>query len=326
MGTTIGGVVKGSYNYKIIRKIAEGGMGSVYEVEQQGAAGFVKRMALKTILPRYSTNKEFVEMFIGEAKLVGNLVHPNIVQIYQLGRTSDSFFIAMEYIEGVNLNHFLQQHYEQRRKVPLNLATFIVSRICRGLEYAHTKTDSQNNPLNIVHRDVSPKNILINTEGECKLTDFGIAKARHYMEQDEERVLMGKVEYMSPEQADYRITDARSDLFSLGIVYVELLTGNNSFIGADTNDSLELVKRAALPELEKERSDIPPEIVKIVTKALQRDPMQRYQTATDMVLDLEYQMYARGYGPTIASLAKYTAELFPKHNFATPKRTPLRNG
>ena len=326
MGTTIGGVVKGSYNYKIIRKIAEGGMGSVYEVEQQGAAGFVKRMALKTILPRYSTNKEFVEMFIGEAKLVGNLVHPNIVQIYQLGRTSDSFFIAMEYIEGINLEHFLQRHYEQRRKIPLNFATFIVSRICRGLEYAHTKTDSQNNPLNIVHRDVSPKNILINTEGECKLTDFGIAKARHYMEQDEERVLMGKVEYMSPEQADYRITDARSDLFSLGIVYVELLTGNNSFIGADTNDSLELVKRAALPELEKERSDIPPEIVKIVTKALQRDPMQRYQTATDMVLDLEYQMYARGYGPTIASLAKYTAELFPKHNFATPKRAPLRNG
>ncbi len=156
--------------------------------------------------------------------------------------------------------------------------------------------------------------------------DFGIAKARNYMEQDEERVLMGKVEYMSPEQADYRITDARSDLFSLGIVYSELLTGINSFVGADTNDTLSLVKRAELPSIEVERPDTPPEIIKIVNKALQRDPMQRYQTATDMVLDLEHQMYSRGYGPTIASLAKYTAELFPRHNFATPKRTQLHNG
>ena len=142
------------------------------------------------------------------------------------------------------------------------------------------------------------------------------------MEQDEERVLMCTVEYMSPEQADYRITDARSDLFSLGIVYSELLTGNNGFVGTDTNDTLERVKRAELPRLEQERADIPPEIVRIVNKALQKDPMQRYQTATDMVLDLEYQLYSRGYGLTIASFAKYTADLFPKHNFATPKRMP----
>ena len=326
MVTTVGGIIKGSYCYKVIRKIADGGMGSVYEVEQHGAEGFVKRMALKTILSRYTSDKEFVDMFIGEAKLVGNLIHPNIVQIYQLDRTPEGFFIAMEYIDGINLEHFLLRHYDLRRQIPINFATFIVSRICRGLEYAHTKMDGRNHPLNIVHRDVSPKNILINTEGECKLTDFGIAKARNYMEQDEERVLMGKVEYMSPEQADYRITDARSDLFSLGIVYSELLTGINSFVGADTNDTLDQVKRAKLPNIERERPDIPPEIVKIVNKALQRDPRQRYQTATDMVLDLEHQMYSRGYGPTISSFAQYTAALFPKHNFATSKRTPLHNG
>ena len=326
MATTVGGVIEGSYYYKVIRKIADGGMGSVYEVEQHGAEGFVKRMALKTIIPRYTNNKEFVDMFIGEAKLVGNLVHPNIVQIYQLGRTSEGFFIAMEFIDGINLEQFLLRHFDLKRKIPLDIATFIVSRICRGLEYAHTKTDALGRPLNIVHRDVSPKNILINTEGECKLTDFGIAKARNYMEQDEERVLMGKVEYMSPEQADYRITDARSDLFSLGIVYSELLTGNNGFVGTDTNDTLERVKRAELPRLEQERADIPPEIVRIVNKALQKDPMQRYQTATDMVLDLEYQLYSRGYGLTIASFAKYTADLFPKHNFATPKRMPHGDG
>ncbi len=324
MVTMVGGIIEDSYYYKIIRKIADGGMGSVYEVEQHGAEGFVKRTALKTILPRYTKNKEFVNMFIGEAKLVGNLIHPNIVQIYQLGRMSEGFFIAMEYIDGINLEQFLLRHYELRRKIPLDFATFIVSRICRGLEYAHTKTDHINRPLNIVHRDVSPKNILITTEGEC---DFGIAKARNYMEQDEERVLMGKVEYMSPEQADYRITDARSDLFSLGIVYSELLTGINSFVGADTTDTLRQVKQAELPDIECERPGIPSTIVKIVNTALQREPAQRYQTAADMVVDLEYQMYSRGYGPTIASFAKYTAELFPKHNFATPRSAhPLHNG
>ena len=323
MTTAVGRVIEGTHYYKVIRKIADGGMGSVYEVEQHGTEGFVKRMALKTIIPRYTNNKEFVDMFIGEAKLVANLVHPNIVQIYQLGRTAEGFFIAMEYCNGINLEQFLLRHFDLKRKIPLDIATFVVSRVCRGLEYAHTKTDALGRPLSIVHRDVSPKNVLINTEGECKLTDFGIAKARSFMEQDEERVLMGKVEYMSPEQADYRITDARSDLFSLGIVYAELLTGNNSYIGEDTNDTLERVKRAELPCIEKERPELPPEIIKIVNKALRRDLTQRYQSATDMVYDLEYQMYSRGYGPTIASFAKYTADLFPKHNFATPKRTPL---
>ncbi len=325
MAATVGGVIEGSYYYKVVRKIADGGMGSVYEVEQHGAEGFIKRMALKTIIPRYTNNKEFVDMFIGEAKLVANLVHPNIVQIYQLGRTSEGFFIAMEYIDGINLEQFLLRHFDLKRKIPLDIATFIISRICRGLEYAHSKTDALGRPLNIVHRDVSPKNILITTEGECKLTAFGIAKARNYMEQDEERVLMGKVEYMSPEQADYRITDARSDLFSLGIVYSELLTGNNNYGGSDTNDTLDRVKRAEIPRLELERSDIPPEIIKICNKALQKDPMLRYQTATDMGYDLEYQMYSRGYGPTIGSIAKYAAGLLPRRNFSTPRKTPVLN-
>lgn len=325
MATGVGQVIEGSYYYKVIRKIADGGMGSVYEVEQHGAEGFLKRMALKTIIPRYTNNKEFVDMFIGEAKLVANLVHPNIVQIYQLGRTSEGFFIAMEYIDGINLEQFLLRHFDLHRQIPLDIATFIISRVCRGLEYAHAKTDAAGNPLHIVHRDVSPKNIMINTEGEVKLTDFGIAKALTYIDQDEGRVLMGKVEYMSPEQADYRITDARSDLFSLGIVYSELLSGNNDYVGSDTNETLERVKRAELPKLEIERRDVPPDIVRIVNKALQKDQDRRYQTASDMGYDLEYQMYSRGYGPTIGSLAAYAAGLFPKHKFSSPdKRTAAR--
>lgn len=310
--------ITGEYIYRTTRKIADGGMGSVYEAEQHGAEGFVKKMAVKTIIPRYSNNNEFVGMFIGEAKLVANLVHPNIVQIYQLGRSEGMFFIAMEYIDGINLEQFQLRHFDLRRDVPVDIAAFIVSRICRGLEYAHRKTDDDPRnprPLGIVHRDVSPKNIMITTEGEVKLTDFGIAKAVHYLEQDEERVLMGKVEYMSPEQADYQITDARSDLFSLGIVFSELLTGRNDYIGSDTNETLNKVKRAELPDLRAARPDIPEAIMRIVSKALQKRPEDRYQTAGEMGYDLEYFMYSGGYGPTIVSLAKYAAELFPNRRF-----------
>jgi serine/threonine-protein kinase len=148
------------------------------------------------------------------------------------------------------------------------------------------------------------------------LTDFGIAKARNFIDQDEERVLMGKVEYMSPEQADYQVTDARSDLFSLGIVYSELLTGNNNYIGYDTNATLERVKKAEIPKIEIDRKDIPADIVKIVNKSLQKDPANRYQSASEMGYELEYQMYSKGYGPTIGSLAKYASEIFPRHKFA----------
>ncbi|MDR3211399.1 MAG: protein kinase, partial [Planctomycetota bacterium] len=160
MSTVVGQVIEGSFKYKVIRKIADGGMGSVYDVEQHGAEGFVKRMAMKTIIPRFTNDRDFVTMFIGEAKLVANLVHPNIVQIYQLGRTSDGFFIAMEYLDGINLEQFLLRHFDLKRKIPIDIATFIVSRVCRGLEYAHGKTDSEGKLLNIVHRDVSPKNIM----------------------------------------------------------------------------------------------------------------------------------------------------------------------
>ena len=311
-------IIKGTTTYHLERKIASGGMGSVYEAIQDGAEGFVKTVAIKTILPKYTRNREFVDMFIGEAKLVANLVHQNIVQIYQLNNYEQGYFIAMEYIDGINLEEFFFRHEEKHTRVPVEIATFIVSRICRGLEYAHNKRDDDGNFLGIVRRDVSPKNIMITNEGEVKLTDFGVAKARYYMEQAEGEVLMGKVEYMSPEQASYKVTDGRSDIFSLGIVFYELLTGVNIFETEDVFEVLERVKQAKIPDPREYRADLGDDMVKIILKSLAREPEERYQTAGAMGYDLEYNMYHKGYGPTIITLAKYVAETFPERTFYAP--------
>lgn len=301
--------------HRVIRQIARGGMGSVHEAIQFGAEGFRKTLAIKTILPRFVSNAEFVRLFIGEAKLVADLVHENIVQVYQLGRLADSFFIAMEYVDGINLEQFAEEHARRAARVPTELAAFIASRVCRGLEYAHRKRDRDDRPLGIVHRDISPRNVLINFEGVVKITDFGIAKARRLMEQDDE-VLMGKIEYMSPEQASGSATDARSDLFSLGIVLHELLGGQRLFRGDSPLQVLASVRTAVIPRLRAYRPDVPDALEGIVLKALERDPERRFASAGEMGHALEYFLYRDGYGPTNQTLGRYVKEHFARSRTA----------
>jgi serine/threonine protein kinase len=296
--------------YTMVRRLAEGGMGAVYEAKQFGAEGFEKTVAVKTILESFSTNPEFVRLFIGEAKLVADLVHENIVQVYHLGRTGNIYYIALEYVEGLNLEQFIDYHLNAELAMPIELCAFITSRVCRGLEYAHNKRGRDGDHLNIVHRDVSPKNIMINHEGVVKLTDFGIAKARMVMEQEEGEVLMGKVEYMSPEQARYEATDRRSDLFALGIVMYELLTGHHIFETEDIYQTLENVKEAPIPHPKKYRADLPDMLCDILMRSLERDLNKRYQTAGEMGVALEYYMYHKGYGPTNVTLGNYVKEHF----------------
>src|SRR5262249_35690545 len=204
-------------------------MGVVYEAEQHGTRKFVKRVAIKVIRQDYASQKQFIENFVGEAKLVADLIHTNIVQTYHLGESRGVYFMAMELIRGVNLEQFAQQLRDKKRQLPRELAIFIVSRVARGLAYAHAKTDKDGKSLGIVHRDVSFKNIMIAFEGDVKLTDFGIAKARGFLTDQEGEVVAGKADYMSPEQADFQITDKRSDLFSAGVVLAHLLLGKNIF-------------------------------------------------------------------------------------------------
>jgi len=285
-------------------------MGVVYEAEQRGAREFVKRVAMKVIRQNYANQKQFIDNFIGEAKLVADLIHTNIVQTYHLGEARGLYFICMELIHGVNLEQFAAVLKQKERVLPSELAVFIVSRVARGLAYAHSKSDAEGKPLGIVHRDVSFKNIMIAFAGDVKLTDFGIAKAKGFLQDQEGEVIAGKADYMSPEQADFRVTDKRSDIFSAGVVLAHLLLGYNIFKGRDADESRERILNLPIPDFRELDTRIDDRLNEILHRTLVRDMNQRYPNADDLLYDLEYYIYHKGYGPTNETLGKFIRELF----------------
>ncbi len=297
-------------HYEMVRKVADGGMGVVYEAEQLGAGRFRKVVAVKLIREEYSAIEEFQNNFIGEARLVADLIHTNIVQTYHLGQVGGQYFMVMEFVRGVNLEQFLDKHRALSRPVPIDLAAFIVSRVARGLCHAHEKRDREGRHLNIVHRDIGPKNIMMAYEGDVKLTDFGIAKALDLMYNEEGKVIAGKDEYLSPEQASYAVTDARADLFPLGIVLTELLLGRNIFRAIDRTQSRRNILTMPIPKFGTLRADIDAKLEAIIQRALQRDRDKRYQTAFEILNDLEVYLYSDRYGPTNEKLGVYLKELF----------------
>src|SRR6266702_1445690 len=308
--------IQNEFRYDIVRKIFEGGMGIVYEAEQHGAREFIKRVAIKVVRQNYADQKQFIDNFIGEAKLVADLIHTNIVQTYHLGETRGMFFIAMELIRGVNLEQFAQQLSDKRRVLPVELAVFIVSRVARGLAYAHAKTDKDAKPLGIVHRDVSFKNIMIAFEGDVKLTDFGIAKARGFLVDNEGEVVAGKADYMSPEQANFQITDKRSDIFSAGVVLANLLLGYNVFKGQSAEESRQRMISLPIPDFSKLDSRVDDRLNEILHRTLARELDKRYPNADELLYDLEHYIYHSGYGPTNETMGKFMRELFGQ--MATP--------
>ncbi len=297
-------------HYEMIRKIADGGMGVVYEAQQLGAGNFRKVVAVKLIREEYSAIEEFQNNFIGEARLVADLIHTNIVQTYHLGQVGGQYFMVMEFVRGVNLEQFLEQHRKTGKPIPVDLAAFIVSRVARGLTYAHAKCDREGRHLNIVHRDIGPKNVMLAYEGDVKLTDFGIAKALDLMYNEEGKVIAGKDEYLSPEQASFAITDARADLFPLGIVLTELLLGKNIFRSTDRALSRRNILTLSIPKFSTLRSEVDPKLEAIIQRALTRDRDNRYQSAAEMLTELEIYLYSEGYGPTNEKLGVYLKELF----------------
>src|SRR5436190_14978969 len=312
--------IQSDFQYEITRKLSEGGMGMVYEAEQRGARDFSKRVAIKVVRQNFANQPTFIENFIGEAKLVSDLIHTNIVQTYHLGEARGIYFIAMELIRGVNLEQFTQQLDEKKRRLPVELAVFITSRVARGLAYAHTKTDKDCKPLGIVHRDVSFKNIMIAFEGDVKLTDFGIAKARGFLVDNEGEVVAGKADYMSPEQADFQITDKRSDLFSAGVVLAHLLLGRNIFKGSSPEESRQRMMSFPIPDFRKEDARIDDRLNEILHRVLQRQLDKRYATADELLYDLEHYIYSKGYGPTNETLGKYIRDLFGQNPPSTTAR------
>lgn len=299
-----------SVRYEMLRPIAQGGMGRVYEALQHGADGFRKRVALKIIRDEYAGLPLFRKNFVGEARLVADLVHANIIQTYHLAQVNRQYVMVMEYVDGKNLEQFAIQHRALELQIPCKMAAFIVSRVARALLHAHRHTDADGQPLGIVHRDVSPRNVMISFCGDVKLTDFGIAKAFNLMYGKEGDVIAGRSEYGSPEQARMDVTDIRSDLFSCGVMLLELLVGENLFLADTAEESRERILEWEPPCLCELREDADTELEKIVIRALRKDRNLRYQGAEELMDDLETYLHANEYGPTMEKMGKYMRDLY----------------
>lgn len=295
----------GDVRYSIVRTIAEGGMGRVCEAVQHGTGEFEKIVAMKFIRREYAEIPEFRDNFVGEAKLVADLVHTNIVQTYHLGDMGGMLYMVMEYVNGSNLDQLLSRHRRTGKRIPADLAVFIISRVCRGLAYAHAKRGRDGHLLGIVHRDVCPKNMMISREGDVKLTDFGIAKARNLMYNAEGEVIAGKDDYLSPEQARREVTDHRADLFACGIVLAELLLGENPFSADTPEETHANILDMPLPDFRVMNPGVDDALSDILRRALERDREKRFQSAREMMHTLEYYLYKDGYGPTNEKLSEY---------------------
>ena len=298
--------------FRLVRKIAQGGMATVYEAEQLGPAGFSKRVALKVIHPHYAREKTWLQLFIDEARLSANLVHGNIVQIYHLGEVDGQFYIAMEYIQGPTLRTVIERHRELGRRLPFNIAAYITSRVCRALDFAHTFIGPDGKRLDIVHRDVSPNNVMATWDGHIKLADFGIAKASTSADPmaKSPMLMMGKKHYMSPEQILALDVTGRSDVFAVGVVLFELLSLEPLFAEDVTELVIDEVTWRPMPSIRQLVPSVPKSIEDILTAALSRDPSRR-PTAGAMGKALDRWCEAQ---PVVASpdrLQEHLAVLFP---------------
>ncbi|MCU0656159.1 MAG: serine/threonine protein kinase [Polyangiaceae bacterium] len=266
-------------DYEIVQWLATGGMAEVYVARRKGARGFSKLVALKRILPQYAADAEFVAMFTDEARICSGLTHPNLVEVFDFGEENGELFMAMELVDGTNCARLVRAAATRGEAVPVEDALFIALNVLRGLEYAHEAEAEDGTPLGLVHRDVSPGNVLLSRTGAVKLADFGIMRAIHSERRTDTGQLKGKLGYMSPEQVLGREVDPRSDLFTLGIVLAELLTGRPLFSYGAELDILQRIRDANIGTFERYGGALPAELRDVVRKALARDPQDRYPHA-----------------------------------------------
>ena len=265
---TLRGTRFGKYN--LLKRIAVGGMAEIFLARQEGLEGFEKMICIKRIRPHLSSQPNFVNMFLNEAKLAARLNHPNIAQIYDLGRINDSYFIAMEYISGRDMSRIVPKAQANGIPFPMVYALKVAANVCDGLNYAHTKTDAYGNPLHIVHRDVTPENCLVGFNGTVKLVDFGIAKANTQLEETQAGELKGKLSYMSPEQAMGEPLDHRSDIFSLGAILYEWITGARMFTGENEMAILKEIVDGRIYRPSYFNENVPEPVEKILMRALEK--------------------------------------------------------
>ncbi|ADO73320.1 serine/threonine protein kinase [Stigmatella aurantiaca] len=272
--------------YLLLERINVGGMAEVFIAKAFGVEGFERFLAIKKILPTMAEDQEFITMFIDEARISVQLNHANVVHIHELGKYEDTYFIAMEYVAGRDLRTILERYRRRKEIMPTAQAVFIASKMCEGLDYAHRKKDARGQDLSIIHRDVSPQNILVSYEGEVKIIDFGIAKATNRSQKTQAGILKGKFGYMSPEQVRGMPIDRRSDVFAVGVILYEMLTGEKLFVGESDFSTLEKVRNADVPRPREFNPNCPAGLEKVVLKALAREPDERYLWASDLQEDL----------------------------------------
>jgi eukaryotic-like serine/threonine-protein kinase len=290
--------------YTITERLDQGGMAEVFLGVAESLQGFKKNVAIKRILPSLTRNQKFVAMFLDEAKLSLFLQHANIVQVFDIGQSDNSYFLVMEYVNGCNLRALLDRLSDRGQRIRVAEAIYLILEACKGLSYAHTCENPENGePLHIVHRDVSPPNILISKNGEVKLVDFGLAKANSQIESTDPGVVKGKFSYLSPEAASGLDIDQRADVFAVGILLWEMLTNRRLFLGESDYQTVELVRQARIPSLAAINPEIEPELEGIIRKALEREPDRRYQTAADLGDALAQYLFSRRMKVTARDIA-----------------------
>ena len=296
--------------YELLKKLATGGMAEIFLAKQSGLEGFEKVVVLKRILGHLAQDEEFVSMFLDEARIAAKLSHPNIVQIYDLGKSESSYYIAMEYVSGRNVQHLMMKQQGKGGSLPVEHVCRIMAGVCDGLYYAHSRKDYDGKPLNIIHRDISPQNILVSFAGGVKVVDFGIAKATTQLAQTRAGVLKGKYAYMSPEQVRGAKIDHRSDLFAVGLVMYEMLTGQRAFERDSSLKTLKAIVQEKPLNPRELNPDVPMEVVKLLSKALEKNPDRRYKTAQEMQLAIEDFLESSPKKSNNVRLSRYMYELF----------------
>jgi serine/threonine-protein kinase len=281
--------------YRITERVAAGGMAEVFRGVAESIQGFRKNVAIKRVLPALTKNKKFVAMFLDEARLSLHLQHANIVQVFDIGHADETYFIVMEFVEGIDLKRLLEWRRRINRPLTIGQTVYIIMEAAKGLACAHEAAHPETGrPLGIVHRDVSPPNVLLSRNGEIKLTDFGLAKAAVQVETTDPGVVKGKMSYLSPEAARGEEVDRRADIFAVGILLYEMLTGKRLFYGETDYQTVELVRAAKIPPIGPQNPEVEPELEEIVRKSLARRPDDRFQSATDLQDALAHYLFSRG--------------------------------
>ncbi len=309
-----------SERYRPLFKLDSGGMAEVYVAEAESMAGFKKKVAIKRILPNLLKDERFVRMFLDEARLSLHLSHANIVSVFDIGKSSSTYFIVMEYVDGVNLKAVLLDLARRRASCPVHMTVWILNEILKGLDYAHRLRDPEDGrELGIVHRDISPPNILVSWNGEVKLTDFGLAKASTQLESTDPGVVKGKFSYLSPEAASGLEVDARADIFAVGILAFEMLTAQRLFLGESDYETVQLVRGAEVPCIADINPEVTPEFEKIIRRSLAKAPEDRYQTASEFADDLLAFLFSRSLKVSSRDLSDFIGPLRTKQ---PPRQDP----